>query len=114
MKKAFKVVTYLAVILTITAIYLRLERGKDSNALIKALEKQNDSLQVHIDSNAVKIEELNVMAEGYRIQIEQDKAKLADLQAKLDFYKRKYNEETSRITKLTGDSLISEFTNAFD
>ena len=114
MKKITKILSYVALILVIIAVYQRLDQNKDLRQQIKELERANDSLQAQVDSTHIKIAELDVIAEGYRIQIEQDKVKLSDLQAKVDFYKRKYNEETSRITQLTGDALVNEFTNAFD
>ena len=113
MNKAFKLLSYVAVILTLLAVYLRLERGKDDREFIKELERRNDSLQAHVDSTIIKIEALNDLASGYKLQIEEDKSKLADLQAKADLFKRKYNEEHNRITELSGDALVSEFTNAF-
>jgi len=114
MKKYTRILSYVALILVIIAVYRRLDHSTDLKDKINELERANDSLQAQVDSTHIKIDELNVVAEGYKIQIEEDKVKLADLQAKADLYKRKYNEEHNRITELSGDALVSEFTNAFN
>jgi len=114
MKKLTKITSYVALILVLIATYLRLDQNKDLKQQVKELEQANTLLQAQVDSTHIKIAELDIIAEGYKIQIEQDKVKLADLQAKADLYKRKYNEEHNRITELSGDALVSEFTNAFN
>lgn len=114
MKKYTRILSYVALVLVIIAVYLRLNRSNDLKDKIIELEKVNDSLKVQIDSTYLKIEELNNVAEEYKIQIQKDQIKLADLQTKADLYKRKYNEEHNRITELSGDALVSEFTNAFN
>jgi len=114
MKKYTRILSYVALILVVIAIYMRLNQNSDLKDKINELERVNDSLQAQVDSTHIKIAELDIIAEGYKIQIEQDKVKLADLQAKADLYKRKYNEEHNRITELSGDALVSEFTNAFN
>jgi chromosome segregation ATPase len=119
MKSGFtlKNLSYIALILLAIMIYLRFIRSTESNRelkqQIKELELKNDSIQAHVDSTLIQITQLNVIAEGYKVQIEEDKQQLANLQSKADLYKRKYNEEHSRITELSGDALVSEFTNAF-
>ena len=113
MKKYTRILSYVALILVIIAIYRRLDKSSDLNSKINELERANDSLQAQVNSTHIKIAKLDSIAEGYKLQIEQDKAKLADLQAKADKNKRKYNEENNRISGLTGNALVSEFTNAF-
>lgn len=113
MKKYTRILSYVALILVIIAIYRRLDKGNDLNSKINELERANDSLQAQVDSTHIKIAKLDSIADGYRIQIQEDKAKLADLQAKANTYKQKYNEEHNRISGLTGNALVSEFTNAF-
>lgn len=113
MKKYTRILSYVALILVIIAIYRRLDKSSDLNSKINELERVNDSLQAQVDSTHIKIAKLDSIAEGYKLQIEQDKAKLVDLQAKADKNKRKYNEENNRISGLTGNALVSEFTNAF-
>jgi peptidoglycan hydrolase CwlO-like protein len=113
MKKYTRILSYVALILIIIAIYRRLDKSSNLNSKINELERANDSLQAQVDSTQIKIAKLDSIAEGYKLQIEQDKAKLADLQAKADKNKRKYNEENNRISGLTGNALVSEFTNAF-
>jgi chromosome segregation ATPase len=113
MKKYTRILGYIALILTVIAVYRRLDQGKDLKSKINELERTNDSLQAQVDSTQIKIAKLDSIAEGYKLQIEQDKAKLADLQTKADKNKRKYNEENNRISGLTGNALVSEFTNAF-
>ena len=114
MKKYTRILSYVALILVIIAIYRRLDKNNDLNSKINELERVNDSLQAQVDSTHIKIAKLDSIADGYRMQIQDDKAKLADLQAKADLFKRKYNEEHNRISELTGDALVSEFTNAFN
>ena len=113
MKKYTRILSYVALILVIIAIYRRLDKSNDLNSKINELERANDSLQAQVDSTHIKIAKLNSIADGYRMQIQEDKAKLADLQAKANTYKQKYNEEHNRISGLTGNALVSEFTNAF-
>ena len=114
MKKYTRILSYVALILVIIAVYRRLDHSTDLNDKINELERANDSLQAQVDSTHAKITKLDSVATSYKLQIQEDKAKLADLQAKADLFKRKYNEEHNRITGLTGDALVSEFTNAFN
>ena len=113
MLKYTRILSYVALILVIIAIYRRLDKSNDLNLKINELERVNDSLQAQVDSTHIKIAKLDSIADGYRMQIQEDKAKLADLQAKANTYKQKYNEEHNRISGLTGNALVSEFTNAF-
>jgi uncharacterized coiled-coil DUF342 family protein len=114
MKKYTRILSYVALILVIIAVYRRLDHSTDLNDKINELERANDSLQAQVDSTHLKIAKLDSIAVGYKLQIQEDKTKLADLQAKADLFKRKYNEEHNRISELTGDALVSEFTNAFN
>lgn len=114
MKKYTRILSYIALFLVIVAIYLRLNQNNDLKNKIIELKKANDSLNIQIDSTHLKITKLNSVAESYKIQIQEDQIKLAELQAKADLYKRKYNEEHNRISGLSGDALINEFTNAFN
>jgi len=106
MKKYVRILGYIALVLTVIAVYRRLDQGKNLKSKINELERTNDSLQAQVDSTQAKIAKLDSIAEGYKLQIEQDKAKLADLQAKADKNKRKYNEENNRISGLTGNALV--------
>jgi len=114
MKKYTRILGYVALILTVIAIYRRLDHNTNLKDKINELERANDSLQAQVDSTHIAITKLDSIAEGYKLQIQEDKTKLADLQAKADLFKRKYNEEHNRITGLTGDALVSEFTDAFN
>ncbi len=113
MLKYTRILSYVALILVIIAIYRRLDQGSDLKNKINELERANDSLQAQVDSTHIQIAKLDSIAEGYKLQIQEDKAKLVDLQAKADTYKQKYNEKNNRISGLTGNALVSEFTNAF-
>jgi uncharacterized coiled-coil DUF342 family protein len=113
MLKYTRILSYVALILVIIAIYIRLDKASNLNSKINELERVNDSLQAQVDSTHIKIAKLDSIADGYRMQIQEDKAKLADLQAKADTYKQKYNEKNNRISGLTGNALVSEFTNSF-
>ena len=114
MKKYTRILSYIALILVVIAVYRRLGQSSNLNSKINELERANDSLQAQVDSTHIEIAKLDSIADGYRIQIQEDKAKLADLQAKANLFKRKYNEEHNRISGLAGDALVSEFTNAFN
>jgi DNA repair exonuclease SbcCD ATPase subunit len=113
MLKYTRILSYVALILVIIAIYRRLDKASDLNSKINELERVNNSLQAQVDSTHIKIAQLDSAANGYKVQIQEEKAKLADLQAKADTYKQKYNEKNNRISGLTGNALVSEFTNAF-
>ena len=113
MLKYTRILSYVALILVIIAIYRRLDKSNDLNSKINELERVNDSLQAQVDSTHIKIAQLDSTANGYKVQIQEEKAKLAVLQAKADTYKQKYNEKNNRISGLTGNALVSEFTNAF-
>ena len=80
----------------------------------EALNNKIDSLQANIDSTKIKIAQLDSVATVYKKQLAEDKIKLSGLKYKADLYKTKYNEEHNRITNLSNDALVSEFTNAFD
>lgn len=115
--KVLQILSYVFLILITTIFFILYFNSNESNRelkkQIKELELKNDSIQAHVDSTLVQINQLNVLAEGYKLQIEKDKTQLANLQTKANLYKRKYNEEQNRIIKLSGDALVSDFTNAF-
>jgi peptidoglycan hydrolase CwlO-like protein len=113
MSKYVRILSYVALILVIIAIYRRLDQNSNLKDKINELERANDSLQAQVDSTHITISKLDSIADGYKLQIEEEKTKLADLQAKADLFKQKYNEEHNRISGLTGNALVSEFTNAF-
>jgi peptidoglycan hydrolase CwlO-like protein len=113
MSKYVRILSYVALILVILAIYRRLDQNSNLKDKINELERANDSLQAQVDSTHITISKLDSIADGYKLQIEEEKTKLADLQAKADLFKQKYNEEHNRISGLTGNALVSEFTNAF-
>jgi len=114
MEKYTRILSYIALILVIIAVYRRLDQSSNLKDKINELERANDSLQAQVDSTHTAINKLDSIAEGYKLQIQEDKSKLADLQAKANLYKQKYNEEHNRISGLTGNALVSEFTNAFN
>ena len=113
MQKYTRILGYVALILAVIAVYRRLDQASDLKSQINELERANDSLQAQVDSTHIKIAQLDSVANGYKVQIQEEKAKLADLQAKADTYKQKYNEKNNRISGLTGNALVSEFTNSF-
>ena len=113
MNKYTRILSYVALILVIIAVYRRLDQNSNLKDKINELERANNSLQAQVDSTHIKIAKLDSIAEGYKLQIQEDKIQLANLQAKADTYKQKYNEKNNRISGLTGNALVSEFTNAF-
>ena len=114
MEKYTRILSYIALILVIIAVYRRLDQNSNLKDKINELERVNDSLQAQVDSTHIAIDKLDSIAEGYKLQIQEDKSKLVDLQAKANLYKQKYNEEHNRISELSGNALVSEFTNAFN
>jgi uncharacterized coiled-coil DUF342 family protein len=113
MRKYTRILSYVALILVIIAVYRRLDQNSNLKDKINELERVNDSLQAQVDSTHITISKLDSVANSYKLQIQEDKTKLSDLQAKANTYKQKYNEEHNRISGLAGNALVSEFTNAF-
>ena len=116
MKNYINIIGYIVVIV-ITVIIVRnlgFAGSIDAENKIKALNCQIDSLQSCVDSNNVKIAQLDSVATLYKTKVAEDKEKLSGLKAKADLYKNKYNEEHNRITKLSNAALVSEFTESFD
>ena len=116
MKNYINIIGYiLVIVLTIIIVRnLGFAGSIDAENKIKALNYQIDSLQAHVDSNNVKIAQLDSVATLYKNKVAEDKEKLSGLKAKADLYKNKYNEEHNRITKLSNAALVSEFTDSFD
>ena len=116
MKYLYQILSY-AVVIIITIVIvknLKFAGNIDAENKIKALNYQIDSLQAHVDSNNVKIAQLDSVATLYKNKVAEDKEKLSGLKAKADLYKNKYDEEHNRITKLSNAALVSEFTDSFD
>jgi hypothetical protein len=78
------------------------------------LNSQIDSLQLCVDSNNTAITYLDSIATLHKVKVEEDKKRLTELQLKANHYKTKYNEEHTRIDKLSNAAVVSEFTDAFD
>jgi uncharacterized coiled-coil DUF342 family protein len=116
MKYIYQILSYAAVIIITVIIVnnLKFAGNIDAENKIEALNAQIDSLQSHVDSNNVKIAQLDSVATLYKNKVAEDKEKLSGLKAKADLYKNKYNEEHNRITKLSNAALVSEFTDSFD
>ena len=116
MKYLYQILSY-AVVIIITVIIvknLKFAGNIDAENKIKALNYQIDSLQAHVDSNNIKIAQLDSVATLYKHKVAEDKEKLSGLKAKADLYKNKYNEEHNRITKLSNAALVSEFKDSLD
>jgi len=112
-KEIIKFLGYVGLVLLIVNILNinpNFRLGKEN----EALNNKIDSLQANIDSTKIKITQLDSVATVYKKQVAEDKIKLSGLKHKADLYKTKYNEEHNRITNLSNDALVSEFTNAFD
>jgi len=112
-KEILKFLGYIGLVLLIVNI-LNINPNFRLDKQNEILSKKIDSLQANIDSNKVKIAQLDSVATVYKQQVIEDKTKLSGLKYKADLYKTKYNEEHNRITNLSNDALVSEFTNAFD
>ena len=77
-------------------------------------ERRIDSLKQEIQAGKVKIASLDSANHVLDLIVLKDKAALSDIAQKAAEYKEKYNEEHSRITNLSNDSIVSEFTAAFN
>ena len=73
-----------------------------------------DSLRQEIQAGKAKIASLDSANHVLDSIVLKDKAALSDIAEKAEEYKQKYNEEHSRITNLSNDSIVSEFTAAFN
>lgn len=112
-KEILKFLGYIGLVLLIVNILNinpNFRLGKEN----EILNNKIDSLQSNIDSNKVKIAQLDSVATVYKKQVTENKTKLSGLKYKADLYKTKYNEEHNRINNLSNDALVSEFTNAFN
>ena len=112
-KEILKFLGYIGLVLLIVNI-LNINPNFRLGKQNEILSKKIDSLQANIDSNKVKIAQLDSVATVYKKQVIENKTKLSGLKYKADLYKTKYNEEHNRITNLSNNALVSEFTNAFD
>ena len=112
-KEILKFLGYVGLVLLIVNI-LNINPNFRLDKQNEILSRKIDSLQANIDSNKVKIAQLDSVATVYKQQVIEDKTKLSGLKYKADLYKTKYNEEHNRINNLSNDALVSEFTNAFD
>jgi uncharacterized coiled-coil DUF342 family protein len=116
MKNYIHIIGYIIAIVFTVVIVKNLGFAGDTDAenKIKALNHQIDSLQAYVDSNKVRLAQLDSLATLYKTKVDEDKKKLSGLKAKADLYKNKYNEEHNRINNLSNDALVSEFTSSFD
>lgn len=112
-KEILKFLGYIGLVLLIVNI-LNINPNFRLGEENKILNNKIDSLQANIDSNKVKIAQLDSVATVYKKQVTENKTKLSGLKYKADLYKTKYNEEHNRINNLSNDALVSEFTNAFN
>ena len=90
---------------------------KDSDPYIdREAEFQHriDSLNLEIQAGKAKIASLDSANHVLDSLVIKDKAQLTEIARKAEVYKQKYNEEHNRILDMSDDSIISEFTAAFD
>ena len=73
-----------------------------------------DSLNIEIQAGKAKIASLDSANHVLDSLVIQDKAQLTEIAQKAEVYKQKYNEEHNRILDMSDDSIVSEFTAAFD
>ena len=81
----------------------------------KEKEYQNkiDSLKIEIGLNKIKIDSLTSAKLVLDSLVAIDKVKLNEVSKKSETYRKKYNEEHNRISDMSDDDIISEFTAAF-
>ena len=77
MKNSIHIIGYIvAIVLTIIIVKnLGFAGGIDAENKIKALNHQIDSLQLHVDSNNIKIAQLDSVATLYKNKVSEDKKK---------------------------------------
>jgi len=89
-----------------------------SNSKISDKEKEYqakiDSLQIEIGLNKIKIDSLTSAKLVLDSMVAVNKGKLNEVSKKAETYRKKYNEEHTRISNMSNDIIISEFTAAFD
>ena len=79
----------------------------------KEYQAKIDSLQIEIGLNKAKIDSLSSAKLVLDSLVAMDKAKLNEVSKKAEIYRKKYNEEHNRLTDMSDDDIISEFTAAF-
>ena len=79
----------------------------------KYYQDKIDSLQIEIGLNKNKIDSLSAAKVILDSIVAVDKAKLTEVSKKAETYRKKYNEEHNRISDMSDDDIIREFTAAF-
>ena len=83
------------------------------NSKEKYYQDKIDSLQIEIGLNKSKIDSLSSAKLVLDSMVAVDKAKLTEVSKKAETYRKKYNEEHNRISDMSDDDIIREFTAAF-
>jgi chromosome segregation ATPase len=76
-------------------------------------QQRIDSLKLQIELGKTEIDSLSRLNRILDSTILQDKAQLTEVAKKAETFKNKYNEEQNRISDMSDDNIISEFTAAF-
>jgi len=79
----------------------------------KYYQDKIDSLQIEIGLNKNQIDSLSAAKVVLDSIVAVDKAKLTEVSRKAETYRKKYNEEHNRISDMSDDDIIREFTAAF-
>jgi len=79
----------------------------------KYYQDKIDSLQIEIGLNKNQIDSLSAAKVVLDSIVAVDKAKLTEVSKKAETYRKKYNEEHNRISDMSDDDIIREFTAAF-
>jgi uncharacterized protein HemX len=77
-------------------------------------QQRIDSLRLQIELGKTEIDSLSRLNRILDSTILQDKAQLTEVAKKAETFKNKYNEEQNRISDMSDDNIISEFTAAFE
>ena len=85
-----------------------------TNGNIEKYQKTIDSLALEIGKKDVVIASLDSTRAVLDSLVLLDKVKLAETAKKAEAYRKKYNEEIIHINDMSDDSVISEFTAAFE
>ena len=88
--------------------------GLKKSSKEKEYQDKIDSLQIEIGLNKAKIDSLSSAKLVLDSLVAVDKAKLTEVAKKAAAYKDKYDKEHDRLTDMSDDDVISEFTAAFN
>jgi len=101
------------VFLTITLIYLLMDRGNAKLIDTNHYDKKVDSLNTKIEFYETKIDSFEKSIDLYLAKTAQYEVDLANLKNKIEKNKKQYEKDINRINSMSNTDITSEFANAF-